>query len=238
MLASSHHSPLLGLAAALLLSCSSTQTLESAGACIEGQSAQCTCSDGTPGFRTCGRDSEYGACDCSGQLASGSGGMQSTGGSAGNPIAGSSGVGGTAGSNPIGGAGGAAGMAGAGGSAGGTTGGEGGMIGGMTGGSAGIGGASATGGVGGTDPMGGQTGGGEGGEGGDSGPGREPQPGELYGDCHADGACDDTLLCVNDSSGGLTDSYCTTTCDALAGMSCPRVRGEPMATCLFGICVR
>lgn len=237
MLGPSHHSPLLGLAAALLLSCSSTQTLESAGACIEGQSTHCTCGDGTPGFRTCGRDSEYGACDCGGQLASGSGGMQSTGGSAGSSIGGSSGAGGAAGtggsggSNPIGGSGGSAGVAGAGGSAGS-------MVGGMTGGSTGIGGESATGGmggIGGTDPIGGQSGGGEGG---DSGPGRDPQPGELYGDCQTDGSCDDMLLCVNNSSGGLTESYCTTTCDALAGMTCPRVRGERMATCLFGICVR
>lgn len=239
MLALSHRSQLVGFAAALLLSCSSTQTLEAPGICIEGQSTGCMCSDGAPGFRTCGRDYVYGACDCRGQPSSGSGGMQSTGGFAG--IGGSSGVGGAAGvagSNPVAGSGGASGMAGVGGSAGTSIGGAGGMIGGMTGGSAGVSGASgegASGGIGGASPMGGQSGGGEGGN---SGPGRDPKPGELYGECHTDGACDDALLCVNDSSGGLTETYCTATCDALNGMSCPRARGERMAICLFGICVR
>jgi hypothetical protein len=96
--------------------------------------------------------------------------------------------------------------------------------------SGGVGGAS------GMEATGGASG--DNGSGGMGGPGRDPKPGELYGACLDNSGCDDGLLCVNDGSSGMQETYCSTTCDALAPMSCPRSRGDGMVICLFGICVR
>ena len=75
-------------------------------------------------------------------------------------------------------------------------------------------------------------------DGGNSGPGTPPGPGELYGDCLANGSCNDGMLCVSDGTSGIPMSYCTTTCGGFADTRCPRPRGDRMATCVLGICVR
>jgi hypothetical protein len=216
-------------------SCSSTQILEAPGTCVQGQSALCTCESGAVGFRSCGDDSEYSPCRCDAPNTGGAGGTggQPIAGAAGSPIGGSAGIGGAAGGggvNP---------MAGVGGSAGAGIGGVSGMTAGMTGGSAGVAGIMMSGGVGGVSGMD-ATGGtsGDDGSGGMSGPGRDPKPGELYGDCRDNGGCDDGLLCVNDGSSGMQESYCSTTCNALEPMPCPRSRGDGMVICVFGFCVR
>lgn len=226
------------LLSASLSSCSGTQTLEAPGTCVQGQSERCTCASGAVGVRTCSHDSEYSQCRCDGSSSGGAGGTagQPIAGAAGNPIGGSAGIGGVGGGggvNPMAGIGGTAGVSG--GSAGTGTGG----FSGMTGGSAGVAGIMMSGGVGGVSGMD-ATGGasGDDGSGGMMGPGRDPEPGELYGDCLDNGGCDDGLLCVNDGSSGMQETYCSTTCDALAPMPCPRSRGDGMAICLFGICVR
>ena len=105
----------------------------------------------------------------------------------------------------------------------------------------GLGGVGATGGSGGVPPVGaGGMSAGEGGDGfgGNSGPGREPDPGELYGDCLSNGSCDAGLLCISDGSSGVPMSYCTTTCGTPNQMRCPRARDDRMARCVLGICVR
>jgi hypothetical protein len=115
--------------------------------------------------------------------------------------------------------------------------GGGGAFGGMTGGASGSGGTTggSGGGAGTTGGSGGMAGttGGSGG-----GPGRDPRPGELYGDCLDTGSCNDGLLCISDGSSGTPMSYCTTTCGGLDQMRCPRSRNGAMATCVLGICVR
>lgn len=223
----------------MLVGCSSTEILNSSGACVQGQSQQCSCDSGAVGFRTCGNDSEYGQCFCD---APSSGGSSGAAGAAGSPIGGSAGIStggssGTGGEAAVGGGSTMAGTGGVGGFAGVTGGAGAGGASGMTGGGAGAAGVMS-GGTGGEAAMGG-TGGTSGmdGTGGNSGPGRDPKPGELYGDCLANGACDDGLLCVNDGSSGFPETYCSTTCDALNPM-CPRSRGDGMVVCLFGICVR
>jgi hypothetical protein len=231
---------LVAMHVGMLAGCSSTELLNSTGACVQGQSEQCACSSGGLGFRTCGNDSQYGQCFCDAPSSGGSGGAGGVagspiGGSAGSPIGGSSGTGGEA---AVGGGSTMAGTGGVGGFAGATGGAGAGGVSGMTGGSAGVAGVMISGGTGGVSGMGG-TGGssGMGGTSGDSGPGRDPKPGELYGDCLANGQCDDGLLCVNDGSSGFPETYCSTTCDAL-NPTCPRSRGDGMVVCLFGICVR
>jgi len=76
------------------------------------------------------------------------------------------------------------------------------------------------------------------GSGGNVGPGREPEPGEVYGSCLDDGSCDPGLWCISDSTSGAPMSYCTTSCGALGGMRCPQTRDGRSATCVLGICVR
>jgi hypothetical protein len=222
------------LLGALLSGCSSTENLEAPGTCVQGQSELCTCASGAVGFRECSHDSEYSECRCDAPSSGGSGGT------AGEPIAGAAGI-------PSGGSAGAAGSAGSGGSGGvnpmTATGGSGGTgsggISGVTGGSAGVAGIMMSGGIGGVSGMA-ATGGasGDDGSGGMMGPGRDPSPGELYGECLDNGGCDDGLLCVNDGSSGMQETYCSTTCNALEPMPCPRSRGDGMVICLFGICVR
>lgn len=243
MAASSHRLHLARFAGAvvcaLLAACSSTETLASPGTCVEGQTQECSCSDGQTGVRECERNNEYGVCICGAPTSGGSGGSGGVAGVAGNPVGGSGGFAAIGGMNAMAGTtGGSAGAAGITGGSGGfaATGGTNAMAG-TTGGSAGA--AGVTGGSGGESGSGGASGmDGSGGEGGMSGPGRDPEPGELYGECLANGGCDDGLLCVNDSSAGSADSYCTTTCDALSPMSCPRARGDGMVVCILGICVR
>lgn len=209
---------------------------------MEGQSQSCTCANGVTGYRTCGRDNEYGACSCDDPSSGGSGGLP-IGGSAGNPVSGSGGFSG-AGAGGFGGVsgmtGGSAGVTGGSGGLTGGIGGIGGTVGGSSGMTGGIGGVSGgsggmTGGVGGTT---GGSGGMSGTDGGNGGPDHEPLPGEVYGECRDNGECDEGLLCVNDSSNGVAESYCTAPCDALSPMPCPRQHGGGMAVCVLGICVR
>jgi len=222
------------MCSALLAGCSGTQTVEIAqGPCVQGQSASCPCDDGSLGIRRCGSDSEYGQCLCSQQ-------QLPTAGS--NPAAGSGGAGiGAGGVDATAGAAGIAGIPAGAGGASGSSGASG--FGGMTAGTGfgGVGGVGgATGGSGGVPVGTGGTPAGAGGDGsgGNSGPGREPEPGELYGDCLSIGACDAGLLCISDGSSGVPMSYCTTTCGTPNQLRCPRARDDRMATCVLGICVR
>ena len=244
---------ILALVCSVLLAaaCGGTQTLEVAqGPCVEGQTSRCDCGDESIGVRRCGSDSHFGECTCPGGASGTTGGTNPTAGTTGGAAGGAGTVDPVAGTGGGGGfppSGGAAGVSGFGGTTGGSSGmsggvdgigggGGGGGFGGMTGGTSGTSGGS--GGSGGTTGGSGGMAGTTGGSGGDGGPGRDPRPGELYGDCLDTGLCDDGLLCISDGSSGTPMSYCTTTCGALDQARCPRSRNGAMATCVLGICVR
>lgn len=230
-----------------------------ANACVEGQTASCSCKDGSSGFQRCAKDGVYSVCQCigaapasggsdmstpdAGDSSVGSGGTQSSGAGGGSGAApGTAGTGiptptaGSGAGRPPGtaGSGADAGQSGSAGSAG-TTAGSSGSAGSASG-SGGIGGFGAFGGLGGFGAFGGF--GGTSGAGGSAtaGTGSKPMPGSAYGRCTPDRLCNDGLLCVSTNQGGNTEGYCAPGCmtrDDGSTTECPQpTSGDVSAVCV------